>query len=309
MYRLQYRDFGTYQTIVGNHTVDATSADKAGIHWFELRDTGAGFAMNQQGVYAPDTDNRWMGSVAMDGSGNIALGYSVSSAATYPSIRYTGRLAADPAGTLPQGEASMIAGSGSQTGTAARWGDYSMMAVDAADGCTFWYTTEYYATTSAVGWQTRIGSFKFPSCTTAPTGTLSGTVTGAGAPPLAGATVEATGGYTTVTDATGHYALTLVAGTYTVTASKYGYVSSKRQPLLLRLPAPPHRTSRSLRHPPPPYPALCCDNETGWPLYARLDIFGYPGSPVFTNPVTGAYSVNLDKWFLHLHCQRHERRI
>ena len=80
----------------------ATSADKAGIHWFELRNTGSGWAClsdrwyYQEGVYASGTDNRWMGSAAMDGSGDIALGYSVSSAATYPSIRYTGRLAADP---------------------------------------------------------------------------------------------------------------------------------------------------------------------------------------------------------------------
>ncbi len=168
MYRLQYRNFGSYQTLVSNHTVDANGADKAGIHWFELRNTGAGFAMNQQGVYAPDTDNRWVGSAAMDASGDIALGYSVSSSATYPSIRYTGRLSADPVNTLPQGEASLVAGAGSQTHTAARWGDYSMMAVDASDGCTFWYTTEYYATTSSAGWQTRIGSFKFPSCGGAP---------------------------------------------------------------------------------------------------------------------------------------------
>ena len=177
MHRLQFRNFGSYQTIVGNHTVDATGTNQAGVHWFELRDTGSGFAMNQQSVYAPDTDNRWMGSIAMDDSGNMALGYSVSSSATYPSIRYTGRLAADPANTLPQGEATMIAGGGSQTGTAYRWGDYSAMSVDPDDGCTFWYTQEYYAATSSVGWQTRIGSFKFPSCTNEPTGILSGTVT------------------------------------------------------------------------------------------------------------------------------------
>ncbi len=208
MHRLQFRDFGAFKTIVGNHTVDATGSDQAGVHWFELRDTGSGFAMNQQGVYAPDTDNRWMGSLAMDSSGNMALGYSVSSAATYPSIRYTGRLAADPAGTLPQGEASMVAGGGSQTGSAYRWGDYSAMTIDPEDDCTFWYTQEYYAATSSFGWQTRIGSFKFPSCTGgAPTGTISGTVTDTSAAPIEGATVEATGGYTTVTDAAGHYNL------------------------------------------------------------------------------------------------------
>ena len=59
----------------------------------------------------------------MDQSGDIALGYSVSSTTVSPSIRYTGRLASDPLGTLPQGEATLIAGGGSQTSTSNRWGD------------------------------------------------------------------------------------------------------------------------------------------------------------------------------------------
>ena len=136
--------------------------------------------MYQEGVYAGDaanTDSRWMGSIAMDASGNMALGYSVSSAPPTPRSAIPGVSPRDPLGTLAQGETSLIAGTGSQTHTAARWGDYSMMAVDASDGCTFWYTQEYVQTTGSATWQTRIGSFKFPSCTTAPTGTLSGTVT------------------------------------------------------------------------------------------------------------------------------------
>ena len=102
MYRLQYRDFGSYQTLVTNRTVDANGSDQAGVYWFELRDTGTGFAMQQEGVYAPDSDNRWMGSAAMDASGNIALGYSASSGTTYPSIRYAGRLATDTPGGWPK---------------------------------------------------------------------------------------------------------------------------------------------------------------------------------------------------------------
>src|SRR5260370_37724416 len=105
-----------------------------------------------------------MGSMAMDQAGAIALGYSVSSSDVSPSIRYTGRLAGDPIGTLPQGEATLIAGSGSQTSSFNRWGDYSMMAVDPTDDCTFWYTQEDYALTSTAGWQTRVGSFKFAGC-------------------------------------------------------------------------------------------------------------------------------------------------
>jgi hypothetical protein len=173
MFRLQYRNFGSYQTLVVNHTVNVGRFRRqAGIRWYELRDSDGDWGIHQQGTYAPDTDHRWMGSIAMDGDGNMALGYSVSSKVTFPSIRYAGRLGDDPLGTLPQGETELIAGSGSQTRRISRWGDYSMMAVDPTDDCTFWYTQEYYATTSRAGWQTRIGSFKFPSCTGASAGPL-----------------------------------------------------------------------------------------------------------------------------------------
>jgi len=163
MHRLQYRNFGGHEALVSNHTVDVGN-DHAGIHWFELRDTGSGWTMYQQGVYAPDNDHRWMGSVAMDQVGNIALGYSVSSQSIYPSIRYTGRLASDPLGTLPQGETELIAGSGYQQHSAGRWGDYSSMTVDPVDDCTFWYTQEYYEVIGSAPWQTRIGSFRFRDC-------------------------------------------------------------------------------------------------------------------------------------------------
>jgi hypothetical protein len=168
MYRLQYRNFGTHETLVVNHTVDADGADHAGIRWYEVRDPGGTPFINQQGTYAPNAHHRWMGSIAMDGNGNMALGYSASSTTLYPSIGYVGRLAGDPLGTLPQGETPLILGSGSQTHSASRWGDYSTMSVDPTDSCTFWYTQEYYETTSSAGWQTRIGSFTFPSCTVAP---------------------------------------------------------------------------------------------------------------------------------------------
>jgi subtilase family serine protease len=100
----------------------------------------------------------------MDSAGNLAIGFSVSSTTTYPSIRYAARLATDPLGMLSQGETTLISGSGSQTHTADRWGDYSMMTVDPNDGCTFWYTQEYFAATSVAGWQTRVGAFSLPSC-------------------------------------------------------------------------------------------------------------------------------------------------
>src|SRR5437016_858364 len=105
-----------------------------------------------------------MGSAAMDGAGDLAVGFSASSAAMNPAIRYAGRVSTDPLNTLAQGETTLFAGTGSQTLTNNRWGDYSDMTVDPTDDCTFWYTQEYYATTSQFNWRTRIGSFKLPNC-------------------------------------------------------------------------------------------------------------------------------------------------
>ena len=168
MYRLQYRNFGTYETLVVNHTVDVDATDHAGIRWYEVRSPASSPFIYQQGTYAPDGNHRWMGSAAMDGTGNIALGFSVVGPATSPSIRYTGRLASDPPNVMTLGEADLMVGSGSQTHASGRWGDYSTLVVDPVDDCTFWYTQEYYAVTSPFGWQTRIGSFALPGCSSTP---------------------------------------------------------------------------------------------------------------------------------------------
>lgn len=162
MHRIQYRNFGTHQTLVACHTVDVGS-DRAGIRWYELRNTGSGWTVHQQGTYSPGTEHRWMGSIAMDGNGNIALGYSISSSTMYPSLRYTGRVFSDPLGTMTFAEQTIINGSGNQTGTASRWGDYSMMSIDPVDDATFWYTNEYIQTSGVANWRTRIASFQLAS--------------------------------------------------------------------------------------------------------------------------------------------------
>jgi hypothetical protein len=161
MFRLQYRNFGDYQAMVTNHTVDVDGNGHAGIRWYELRNLndGSGWFIYQQGTYAPDSDHRWMGSIAMDGRGYIALGYSVSSEETYPSIRYTGRTPEDELGQMTFYEEEIIAGGGTQTGDASRWGDYSMMSVDPSNDTTFWFTTEYVLNTGIVNWRTRIAGF------------------------------------------------------------------------------------------------------------------------------------------------------
>ncbi len=160
MHRLAYRNFGSHEVLVGNFVTDIGS-NIGGIRWFELRKSGAGaWALYQEGTYAPTTlDNRWMGGIAMDGSGNIALGYNVSSQTIYPSLRYAGRLASDPLGTLPQGEYTLI--NGSSINGSNRYGDYSAMSIDPVDDCTFWFTGEW---NDATQWKTRIGAFRFDAC-------------------------------------------------------------------------------------------------------------------------------------------------
>ncbi|MDQ3199345.1 MAG: hypothetical protein M3Q46_09220 [Verrucomicrobiota bacterium] len=168
-FRLAYRNFGDHESLVTNQSVSGgtgPNGEVSGIRWWEIRNPNGAPTIFQQGTYAPgitDGIHRWMGSIAMDGQGNMALGYSASNGvnpAVFPSVWYTGRLANDPLGTLPQGEGSIVNGTGSQTTTLNRWGDYTSLTIDPTDDQTFWYVNEWVPTTSSVGWVVRIGSFK-----------------------------------------------------------------------------------------------------------------------------------------------------
>jgi len=167
MYRLAYRHFADgHESLVVNHTVKVNGTKRKevdGVRWYELRSPATAPTVFQQGTYAPDATSRWMGSIAMDKLGDIAVGYSASSSTIHPGIRYTGRVPTDPRGTL-QGENTILNGGGSQLANLSRWGDYSSMTVDPADDCTFWYTTEYLKTNGTFNWSTQIASFKFPGC-------------------------------------------------------------------------------------------------------------------------------------------------
>ncbi|MGH2723275.1 MAG: calcium-binding protein [Actinomycetota bacterium] len=168
MHRNAYRNLGTHESLVLSHTVDvmnngAGGPSRAGVRWYELRNpAGNPPTLFQEGTHAPGGLSRWMPSVAMNGDGSIGIGYSSSGGSAFPSIRYAGRAATDGVGQLAQGEATLFAGSGSQTDNSGRWGDYSAMSVDPVDDATFWYTNEYYPVTSPRGWQTRIGAFEIP---------------------------------------------------------------------------------------------------------------------------------------------------
>ena len=163
MYRLAYRNFGSHESLVVSQSVAVSGS--GGVRWYEIQAPNGTPIVAQQGTYAPDSSYRWMGSAAMDKIGDLAIGYSVSSGAVYPGVAFAGRVPSDPAGAL-EAETTITTGSGSQTGTLSRWGDYSAMTVDPADDCTFWYTQEYLVTNGTWNWNTRIANFKFPGCAT-----------------------------------------------------------------------------------------------------------------------------------------------
>ena len=172
MYRLAYRNFGDHEALVVNHSV-APTAGGGGIRWYEIRSPGGTPTVYQQSTYVPDARYRWMGSAAMDRVGDIAVGYSLSSATMNPAIAYTGRTPTDPLSTL-QAETTLINGTGSQLSGLKRWGDYSSMAIDPVDDCTFWYTTEYLTASGTFNWHTRVGTFKFANCASFPPPTVTG---------------------------------------------------------------------------------------------------------------------------------------
>lgn len=168
MYRLSYRNFGTHESLVINHSV--ASGGGVGIRWYELRNAdgqtvnSATPVVHQQGTFAPTADFRWMGSAAIDKTGGIAVGYNISNSSTIkPSIRYAYRAPTDPLGTLGN-ETSALAGPGVQTPSLSRWGDYSTISVDPVDGCTMVFTSQYQPADGNFNWTTFIYSFKLTTC-------------------------------------------------------------------------------------------------------------------------------------------------
>ena len=166
--RLQYRNFSSHESLVGvlptnAYTATSGSDVSAALRWFELRRTTGDWVLEQEGTFATTDfdENRFVGSVAMDQSGNIGMGYSITdmgSPSISPSLRYTGRLESDPAGVMTQTETQQVTGSGSGSG---RWGDYASINLDPEDDCTFWFTSEYQ---NGSGWATQITSFRFDAC-------------------------------------------------------------------------------------------------------------------------------------------------
>jgi hypothetical protein len=161
MFRLAYRNYGDHESLVANHAVKG--GDRSALRWYEIRNPGGTPTVYQQATITDPTVSYWLGSIAQDAAGNTAVGFSVSSQQVYPSVYIAGRTASDPQGAM-YGPLGIIDGTGSQKQSYHRWGDYSAMTVDPTDDCTFWYTQEYYGTTSSFNWKTRVGTFKFDNC-------------------------------------------------------------------------------------------------------------------------------------------------
>lgn len=163
MYRLPYRNFGDHEALVAVHSITPTSGTaKSADRWYEIRNP-ASPTIFQQGTVLHPSISVWMASIAMDKTGDIALGTSASSTAKKPMIAYVGRVPTDPAGSM-ESPFVVISGAGVQQNSQNRWGDYSSMAIDPVDDCTFWYTQEYYKTNGSFNFSTHLNSFKFKSC-------------------------------------------------------------------------------------------------------------------------------------------------
>jgi hypothetical protein len=247
MHRLQYRNAGGHESLVVTHTVNVSGGNgstpalhQSGIRYYEFRRAlpGGAWFVNEQGTFAPDAGNgatgtnRWMGSAAMDRSGNLAVGYSASSTTTMPQIRWAGRLAGDPAGSLAQGEAVVFSGTGVQGTGLSRWGDYSSMNVDPADDCTFWYANQYHTAADqspdGMRWHTRFGQFEFPSCVAQAPGTFTGTVlNGVTGAAVKGAYILANGVFHGATDENGAFTIKAGPGTYTVSATMPNFTTDQ----------------------------------------------------------------------------------
>jgi hypothetical protein len=167
MYRLAYRNFGSHETLVATHSVRPGGTGKAvsGVRWYEIRSPKTSPVVFQSGTVGggQSTVALWMGSIAMDKNGDIALGYSESGKTMKPSIAYVGRVPTDALGKMEAAK-TIITGTGVQQASQNRWGDYSSMAIDPVDDCTFWYAQEYYKTTGSFNFSTRLASFKFTTC-------------------------------------------------------------------------------------------------------------------------------------------------
>jgi hypothetical protein len=135
------------------------------VRWYEVRSPGSSPVIFQSGTFGggQSSVSRWMGSIGMDKNGDIALGYSKSGSTLDPSIEYTGRIPTDTLGKMETPHTIKV-GTGVQTSSFNRWGDYSSMQIDPVDDCTFWYTQEYYKTTGSFNWRTHMASFKFTTC-------------------------------------------------------------------------------------------------------------------------------------------------
>jgi len=235
MMQNQYSNIGGKESLWTAHTVRRATNGLAAPRWYQVDVTGGAVApaIPQAATWDPDganVINRFIPSLAVNRNGDLALGYSTSSATTKPAIKYAGRLAGDPINTFSQTEQLLVQGAGTQAGNCGgsaciRWGDYSAMSLD-PNGCRFWYTNMYYKV-DGLNHQTRIGSFTFPGCTPVGNGSLSGTVTEAvGGNPIAGATV-ALGSRTTTTDINGSYNFSgLPAGTYPSATASFGGFNS-----------------------------------------------------------------------------------
>lgn len=172
MNQAQFRKFTTHNSAVFNFVVDtdASTGKKAGVRWFELRQSGDGqpWSIYQEGTYtAPNNKHAWNASLIMDEQGNIGMGYTGMGGTNnkYVGTYYTGRMAGDPLNTMTVSETIIKEGTGNIPSTE-RYGDYSKIDIDPSDDKTFWFVDELYEGSR----KNTVGVFRLAPLTTNDTG-------------------------------------------------------------------------------------------------------------------------------------------
>ncbi len=158
MNKIYYRNFGTHESIVGTHTVDANYPAlpiKAALRWYEFRRSGALWSAYQQSTYSPDADGRFMASININSKGQIALLFNSSGEGKYASIHFTGRNNSDPLNVMAYDE--RVIKKGDAYGTFGnRWGDYNDLVTDPLNDSIFWSTAMY----GSNNWKTQMTAFR-----------------------------------------------------------------------------------------------------------------------------------------------------
>ena len=157
--RAEVRDGMLVATQTVTTPADGFTTDK--VRWYEFSLTGTP-SLVQQGTIDPGPGiATYNGNIAINADGALGLTYMQSSINQFVSMYVSGQVPGSPLGTLSPGV--LVQGGSLSQPASFRTGDYSGIAVDPADGTTFWAINQYYGPDINNIWNTWVASFQVQS--------------------------------------------------------------------------------------------------------------------------------------------------